>query len=438
MEQASESNTVASDAWDTKYEFKAVALLTLAFGLVGLDRWIIAPLAPAMIRDLGMTPQDMNNLIAALGVTWGVSAVLMGGLSDRIGRRAVLLPAIVLFSLMSGASGMATGFTALLLVRGMMGVCEGAFCPTSFAATAEASKPSRRGFNQGLQQSAFALFGLGFGPIIATQLLDSVGWEFIFMMVALPGLILAVLLWRVIREPSAIGVSTPLKATVPVEPAPIADLFKHRNVPLGMIGLLCAMCGIFVLSANIPLYLTEVLGLSPTDMGIVTSALGFGGFLGQWSLPALSDYFGRRPVAIVGFAAGAVLLWFFMQSGADVLVLFTLLFASAAFSFGLLALITGPIATEAAPPGRISTTAGIIIGTGEIFGGGLALVVAGMVISAYGIPAMLYLALGGLVLGCVLMLWLKETAPRIAGQVDANDATPAMHRDPQPLGGIAS
>ena len=232
------------------------------------------------------------------------------------------------------------------------------------------------------------------------------------MLVALPGLILAFLLWRVIREPSKIGATEIVKDLNPAESAPIADLFKHRNIPLGMVGLLCAMCGIFVLSANIPLYLTEVLKLSPVEMGFVTSALGFGGFAGQWGLPAFSDHLGRRPVAIVGFVGGAILLWFFMQCGPNVPALFALLFASAAFSFGLLSLITGPIATEAAPIGRISTTAGLIIGTGEIFGGGLALVVAGMVISTYGIPAMLYLALGGLVLGGILMLWLKETAPR--------------------------
>lgn len=435
MAHRSEHDTSALAGWDTKYEFKAVALLTLAFGLVGLDRWIIAPLAPAMIRDLGITPQDMNNLIAALGVTWGIAAVLMGGLSDRIGRRAVLLPAIVLFSLMSGASGMVASFSGLMLVRSLMGVSEGAFCPTSFAATAEASKPSRRGFNQGLQQSAFALFGLGFGPIIATQLLVHVEWEVVFMLVAVPGLILAVLLWGVIREPATVSQSVVTAQAEVVKPAPIRDLFQHRNIPLGMVGLLCAMCGIFVLSANIPLYLTEFLKLSPVDMGIVTSALGFGGFVGQWGLPAVSDYFGRKPVAIFGFFAGAILLYLFMQAGADVSILFPLLFASAAFSFGLLSLITGPIATEAAPLGRISTTAGIIIGTGEIFGGGLALVVAGVVISAYGIPAMLYLALGGLILGGILMLWLKETAPRL---VKSAGASALDQLEDRTLGGIAS
>jgi MFS family permease len=47
-------------------------------------------------------------------VTWGISAVLMGGLSDRFGRRRIMIPAIVAFSLMSCFSGAATGFAALL------------------------------------------------------------------------------------------------------------------------------------------------------------------------------------------------------------------------------------------------------------------------------------------------------------------------------------
>ena len=54
----------------------------------------------------------------------------------------------------------------------------------------------------------------------------------------------------------------------------------------------------------------------------------------------------------------------------------------------------------------------LIIGVGEVFGGGLALVVAGYLIATYGIQSMLYLALGGLAIGVLLMFFLKETAPR--------------------------
>jgi MFS family permease len=382
----------------------------LSFGLVGLDRWIIAPLAPSIIADLGVGPSLINALIAILGVTWGIAAVAMGSLSDRIGRRKVMLPSILLFSLASGISGLAGGFTSLLLIRGLMGVAEGAFCPTSFASTAEASKRSRIGFNQGLQQSMFALFGLGFGPILATWMLTFTSWRGVFALVTVPGLILTALLWLVIREPDTI---TDARAqTKPAPRASVGEVLKVRNVRLGMVGLLCAMCGIFVLSANTPIYLSNYLHLSPIQVGLVTSAIGFGGFVGQWVLPALSDIFGRRPMAVLGFVGGAAFVYLFIHIGAAPLPLFGALFGATVFSFGLLSLLTGPVAAESAPPGMVSTAAGLIIGVGEIFGGGLALLVAGYVIATYGIQYMLYLALGGLVVGAILMLGLAETAPR--------------------------
>ena len=397
----------ASD-YDPGYEWKAVALLSFGFGLVGLDRWIIAPLAPAIMRDLGISLPLINVLIAILGTTWGVAAAAMGGLSDRIGRRKVMLPALLVFSLASAFSGLAGGFTSLLLIRGLMGVSEGAFCPVSFAATAEASRPSRIGFNQGLQQSMFALFGLGIGPILATWLLGFTSWRGVFAIVGLPGIILTILLWKVIREPGqnrkTIGTPTP--------PTSIREVLMVRNIRLAMVGLLCAMCGIFVVSANVPIYLAEYLKLPSMQVGLVTSAIGFGGFVGLWMLPALSDIFGRRVMAILGFAGGAAFTYCFISLGAQPSYLFASLFGATAFSFGVLSLLTGPVAAESAPAGMLSTASGLIIGVGEIFGGGMALLLAGYIIGTFGIQYMLYLALGGLMLGAVLMLGLEETAPR--------------------------
>lgn len=40
--------------WDRSYEWKAITLLALGFGLVGLDRWMVAPLFPAMMQDLNL------------------------------------------------------------------------------------------------------------------------------------------------------------------------------------------------------------------------------------------------------------------------------------------------------------------------------------------------------------------------------------------------
>jgi len=394
--------------YDPSYEWKAVVLLSLGFGLVGLDRWIIAPLAPSIMRDLGISLPLINVLIAILGTTWGVAAVALGSLSDRIGRRKVMLPALLVFSLASALSGLAGGFTSLLLIRGLMGVAEGAFCPVSFAATAEASKPARIGFNQGLQQSMFALFGLGLGPILATWLLGFTSWRGAFAIVGLPGIILTVLLWIVIREPAKGNAPVAAKETR----ASTREVLKVRNIRLAMVGLLCAMCGIFVLSANTPIYLSEYLKLAPMEVGLVTSAIGFGGFVGLWMLPALSDIFGRRLMAVLGFAGGAALIYYFITLGAEPTQLFAALFGATAFSFGVLSLLTGPVAAESAPPGMLSTASGLIIGVGEIFGGGVALLLAGYIIGTYGIQYMLYLALGGLIIGAGLMCSLIETAPR--------------------------
>jgi len=402
-----------TDESDPAYEWKAVLLLSFGFGLVGLDRWIIAPLAPSIMHDLRISPSLINILIAILGITWGVAAAAMGGLSDRIGRRKVMLPALLIFSLASGLSGLAGGFTSLLLIRGMMGVSEGAFCPVSFAATAEASRPSRIGFNQGLQQSMFALFGLGFGPILATGLLGFASWRGVFAIVGLPGIALTILLWMVIREPTQ-GVQTVGTAAPPTS---VREVLKVRNIRLAMVGLLCAMSGIFVLSANTPIYLAEYLMLPPMQVGLVTSAIGFGGFAGLWMLPALSDIFGRRAMAILGFGGGAAFVYIFIALGAQPTYLFVALFGATAFSFGVLSLLTGPVAAESAPAGMLSTASGLIIGVGEIFGGGLALLLAGYIIATFGIQYMLYLALGGLMLGAVLMSGLNETAPRKRLQV---------------------
>ena len=70
------------------------------------------------------------------------------------------------------------------------------------------------------------------------------------------------------------------------------------------------------------------------------------------------------------------------------------------------------ISVEAAPRGLVSSTAGIIIGSGEIFGGGVAPSLAGAVAQHFGLQHTLTMALTGLSIGIVVCLFLRETAPR--------------------------
>jgi len=412
----------SSQQWDTAYEWKTVTLLGVGFGLVGLDRWIIAPLLPSIAADLGLTVPQQLNLVATLGLVWGVFALFSGMLADKIGHRKILIPALFLFSMMSGASGLAVGYLSLLSVRGLMGMMEGSYCPTSFAATAAASAPKRRGFNQGLQQCGFALFGFGLGPIIATQLLRVVpSWRQVLWVVAIPGIITGVLLYFVLREPkdtpggAAIGAASSGKGGG----SGFGQVLKSKNILLSMLALMCAMACIFVLGGVVPEYLTGYLKLSTQQMGFVMSALGFGGCIGQFGIPGISDFLGRRTTATLSFIGAALTVWWFMQLGPNSTMLFLVLFLVSFFSLGNVALITGPIATESAPVGLISSAIGLVVASGEIMGGGIAPFIAGQIGGASGIQSTLYMPLIGVGLGALVSLFLSETAPAKVGKLAA-------------------
>src|SRR6187551_513895 len=240
--------------WDTSYEWKIILLLSITFGLVGLDRFVLPIILQSpnstMAQDLGLTPQDGGTLAGYLGMAWGISAFVMGYMADKVGRRAVLVPAILVFSLMSAASGMVGSLMGLIMVRIIMGIAEGPVASTGVAVAVEASKPSRRGMNNGIFQCMISLFGLALGPLIATKLLEVTTWRNVFMIVGIPGLIIAVVMWFIVREPvKAMGVGG-----APAPRPSFGTLFAHRNVPLAMLTLMCAMTGIFVQAAMMPNY----------------------------------------------------------------------------------------------------------------------------------------------------------------------------------------
>ncbi|MBO9519578.1 MAG: MFS transporter [Porphyrobacter sp.] len=404
---------IAAKSWDTSYEWKIILVLSLTFGLVGLDRFILPVLFPAFMDELGLTYQDLGNLVGILAVFWGISAFAMGFLSDRVGRRKVLIPAVIVFSLMSAFSGMVGGLVSLLLIRAVMGLAEGPVASIGVAVAVEASHPKRRGMNNGIFQCMISLFGNAIGPIIATQMLLVTDWRTVFLLVGLPGLLMAAAMFFLVREPAL-----PPAGSTPVARPGFADLFGHRNVPLAMLTLVCAMGGVFVMGAMMPNYLTDYLHLSLQDMGVVVSAIGFGGCIGQFAMPTISDFIGRRLATLLSYLLAAVFTYLFTQAGANSLgTLFWLLFFAALFNFSALAILAGPVAAEAAPIGMVASVAGLVIGAGEVFGGGVAPIIAGRIAGSSGIEHVFTFTIASLIVGFVVALFLKETAPRKTGAV---------------------
>ncbi|WP_426390806.1 MFS transporter [Variovorax sp. R-27] len=390
--------------WDTRYEFKAIGLLTIGYGLVGLDRFIINPLFPVMQKDLGLDYQDMGLISASLALAWGTAALFSGGLADRVGRKNVLVPALLAFSLLVATSGLAVGLLSLLLVRALMGLAEGAYTPASVVATVAASNPSRVGLNVGIQQMAQPLVGLGLGPLIAIGLLKVLpSWHWVFAAVGIPGLALALLMARVLRK-DAPATRPAVERGFSARPPGARAALRYPAVLVAGLCMVCYLGGLITLATFLPSYLTDHLGLPLETMGMVMAGQGLGSLVGMVVVPAFSDRAGRKPALIAALVVGVVALGVFTVTSPQPVILFLLLFIALGSTSGAIAITLGPL-TSAAVPATLATSAtGVVVGMGEILGGALAPALAGWAAKQAGIAIIPHLGLAALMTGLVLVL----------------------------------
>ena len=382
--------------------------MALGFGLVGVDRFLIVTMFPVIARDLHLSYGDIGLVTGALALAWSGAALFFGNISDRIGRRTVLCGSLALFALLIGASGLAVGILTLAATRFLMGMADGAYTPTSIAATLENSAPHRQGLNIGIQGMMQPLLGLAIAPLVVSHLLQSVSWRWIFTAFAVPAAMLAVAAWRVM-PPTSPRANPAGRLTDDWR-----EVLSHRNVRLGAVLMLCWLTCLITTSAFLPNYLIDHLKLPFTQMGGIMSAIGLGSTLGTFSLACLSDVVGRKPVMVLATVGAFLSLLLLAAADAGFWWLFSSVFLVHFFNNALITLTVGPLCSDTVPSALLATASGLVIAVGELFGGAVAPVVVGQVAQRIGIVNIFWLPEVMIVVGFLLCLFIQPTAPRVA------------------------
>ncbi len=151
-----------------RYEWGIVILLALLGGIVMMNRLAIVYLFLYIIPEFKISYAQAGGLTSILAITSALAIWFFGGLSDRYGRKMILIPAILFFSLMLWFSAATHNVFQMFLARGLMGIGLGAVIPAAIATIAVESTPSRRGLNFGLQQALAPLISIGIGAILVT------------------------------------------------------------------------------------------------------------------------------------------------------------------------------------------------------------------------------------------------------------------------------
>jgi MFS family permease len=299
-----------------RYENALVGILFFTWGTVFLDRMSQLYLAPDIAREFHLSHEQIGLLASVLAITWAASSLFFGAVSDRVGRRKILIPAVFIFSLLSWVSGTVHSFHQLLLVRALMGLAEGPTWSTMTALIEESSLPSRRGRNIGIVVSAAALVGLAVAPVMTTQVASRFGWRWAFFIAGIPGLFMGAVIWRFVKEPQRDTEDSPHHQAVTLRD--YFSVLRYRNIWLCCIAAAGFVSWLFLQNVFCAA-LSDASGASALDDGRV---LPWGDRFGEF----FSGISFALPVGSLGPQAGVVFDGGAVGGGADRLPGFVALF----------------------------------------------------------------------------------------------------------------
>ena len=213
----------------TPYAYYALFLLILANLFNYLDRHIVSILAPAIKAELSLSDADMGFLLGtAFAVLYGVLGIPMGRISDALSRTRLMAFGLSLWSGMTALSGAATGFLSLGVARVGVGLGEATANPVSHSLLCDYFPARNRSAVLGCYLASVHL-GIGLSLVIGGLLIQHWGqwcsffpgnacgltsWRAGFLIVGIPGILLAVLIALLREPPRPLAHSSPPARTV--------------------------------------------------------------------------------------------------------------------------------------------------------------------------------------------------------------------------------
>ena len=173
----------------------------LVFFCDGLDTGIIGFIAPALLDDWGMTKPQLAPVLSAALVGMSIGALLSGPLSDKFGRKAIIISTTLLFASFTILCGFASTTQELMIYRFITGLGLGAAMPNISTIVSEYMPAKRKAFLTGLAGCGFML-GISCGGVLSAYLLENLGWaKVIIIGGAIPLVLVVALLLKLPESP---------------------------------------------------------------------------------------------------------------------------------------------------------------------------------------------------------------------------------------------
>ncbi|CAB3810460.1 MFS transporter [Paraburkholderia fynbosensis] len=378
-----------------------LVVLLAAWVLANADRIAMSISIIPMSKEFSLNPGQVGFVLSSFYVTYAVTNLLAGWMADKMGSKRVLVFCVASWSVFTSLTGVAGSLGSLVAIRALFGIGEGGFAPASSVTIAEAFKKSERARPKSLVIGA-AFLGSAIGSGWIAAMIHHHGWRFAYHVLGAVGVLMAVVLWLVVKEApeknikdkaKRVGVKQLLRNPVMRKTALI---FFFSNML--MVGLMTWM----------PTFLVKEKHVNLMTAGFVSSLPYIFSFVCLNVVGWLLDRYGRKHEKrfLVGGAFAMVAFMTIMLACTQLwtlLLCWALCMMSYTFVYGTVFAI--PL--KRLPDEMIGSAAGVVN-----FGGQLAAsispAVIGLLVSHYGgsfVPALLFLVGAGACAFLVSVTW---------------------------------
>jgi MFS family permease len=321
-----------------RYKGLVLGLLVLAYTFNFIDRTIIATIGQAIKVDLKLTDTQLGLLG---GLSFAVLYTLLGipiaRLAERRSRVSIISLAMVVWSGFTAACGFAGSFVQLLAMRVGVGVGEAGLSPPAHSLISDYYEPRRRSTALSIYSFGIPL-GTMIGAVAGGWLAKTYGWRIAFMVVGAPGVVMALLVKLIIKEPPR-GHSDPAERPALAEDvaahavgaaggswlgrefgqlgAVIGRLFGSWPVLNMVLGVTLASFAGYGAGQFAPPYFNRAFGLDYATVGLIFGLVGgfsagvgtlAGGFVSDWASKRNAAWYSLTPAIGLAIATPIYIL----------------------------------------------------------------------------------------------------------------------------------
>ncbi|MHA2384815.1 MAG: MFS transporter [Candidatus Thorarchaeota archaeon] len=299
---------------DQKSGMYQVWMLALSLSILQIGFGIVTPIFPFYIVELGVGATELGVLAASFALTRILLAGPLGGLSDRVGRKRVLLAALAGFAVSNLIYAYASTIIVMIIARALEGGISAGFYPAANAFVSDMTTPENRGTAMGYL-SMGNMVGFVVGPALGGVLAEFLGIRLPFVIAAAASLVTLVILNLIVHEPERRS----SLAELGKDRIPVREVFSRNAKAYSALGItmFANMFAIGILEVAFMLDAVQRYAFSPLEIGLFFGILGVIVIIGNIGFGKMSDRIGRKWLITIGSLVAALSLYFFMIASGD-------------------------------------------------------------------------------------------------------------------------